>query len=71
MERKFKYNKFGLTENPVGYHVTMPYHNRTILGEVIGSTYDDVRGMLHLTVRYFCGDPWPISPVPSTVTILE
>jgi len=72
MERKFKYNRFGLAENPVGKYVALPWKDgRTLLGEVIGSTYDDVRGMLHLNVRYFCGDDWPVSPVASAVTVLE
>jgi hypothetical protein len=72
MERKFKYGKYGLTENPVGKHVALPWRDgRVLLGEVIGSTYDDVRGMLKLSVRHFCGDMWPVEPVPSAVTILE
>ena len=71
-ERKFKYGKFGLTENPIGKQVAMPWKDgRTLLGDVIGTTYDDVRGMLHLNVRHFCGDMWPVSPVASAVTILE
>jgi len=70
-ERKFTYGKFGLTENPIGKHVSMPWEERKLLGEVVGITYDDVRGMLHLKVKHFCGDPWPVSPVVSAVTILE
>lgn len=72
MERKLKYNKFGLTENPIGLYVAMPYSDgRTLLGEVIGTQFNEIRGMLHLNVRHFCGDDWPISPVASAVTVIE
>lgn len=72
MERKFKYGKFGLTENPVGKYISMPWKDgRILLGEIISTTYDEAHGMLHLNVRHFCGDPWPVSPVASAVTILE
>lgn len=72
MERKFKYNRFGLTENPIGKYIAMPWKDdRVLLGEVIGTSYDSVRGILQLSVRHFCGDMWPISPVPSAVTIIE
>ena len=72
MERKFKYNEFGLTENPIGQYIAMPWKDgRILLGEVIGAHYDGIRGMLHLDVRHFCGDMWPISPVASAVNILE
>jgi len=72
MERKFKYGKFGLTENPVGKYVALPWKDgRTLLGEVVSTSYNDVRGTLHLNVRHFCGDAWPVSPVASAMTILE
>ena len=31
MERKFKYNRFGLTENPVGKYVSLPWRGVILL----------------------------------------
>lgn len=71
MERKFKYNRFGLTENPVGKYVSLPWRGRTLLGEVIRSCYNETRGVILLYVRHFNGEDWPVEPAASAVTILE
>lgn len=72
MERKLQYGRFGLTENPVGLYVCLPWKDgRTLLGEVRASRYDEIHGAIRLTVRHFCGDMWPVEPVASAVTVLE
>lgn len=68
---RLQFNKFGLAENPIGLKVSMPWKNRTLLGDVVGCVYNDVRGVFVLTVRHFCGDDWPVSPVASAVEVIR
>ena len=73
---KFQYGRYGLTENPIGVYVALPWKDskgepRTLLGEIKAVQYDDVRGTLLLTVRHFNGDLWPVEPVPSAVEIIR
>lgn len=67
--RHIKQNKFGLAENPINQHVTMQWHGKTLLGEIYGIEHGF--NNLYLKVKYFCGDDWPVNPVPSAVMILE
>lgn len=71
MERRIKYSKFGLAENPVGLYVALPWKDgRTLLGEV-RDCQTDFQGRILLTVRHFCGDAWPVQPIAAAVTVLE
>ena len=76
MTNKFQFTKFGLTENPIGLVVALPWKDskgdpRTLLGEVVAVSRNDVRGMLHLSVRHFNGEMWPVEPVVSAVEIVR
>lgn len=59
--------------DPRGAHVTMRYHGRTILGEVVRVRVEDSEGerIRVLDVRYFNGEPWPVSPYFMAVEVLE
>ena len=60
--RKLKFTRYGLAEDPRGAHVVFEYKNRTLLGEVIGVSRD-FNGSIHLEVRNFNGEPWPVAPL--------
>jgi len=68
---RFKFNHYGLTVNPVGAQVTLPWQGRTLLGDVVGCYRSETRGVIHLIVRYFNGEPWPIEPAAVAVEVLE
>lgn len=68
---KFTYNRFGLTENPIGVYIAMQWQGRQLLGEVINTELNATRGMLHLIVRHFNGEMWPVKPVASAVEIIR
>lgn len=76
MGRKLQYGRFGLTENPVGLYVALPWKDskgepRTLLGEVIRTRYNETRGCILLYVRHFNGEDWPIEPVASAVEVIR
>lgn len=66
------YRKGRLAVNPIGWHVTMSWQGRVLLGEITGATYQEHGASgYRLTVRHFNGEPWPIEPIPVAVTVLE
>jgi hypothetical protein len=67
---KFQVTKFGLKHDPRGAQVTMQYQGRTLLGDVIGARYDEIRGVVLLKVKHFCGDMWPFEPTALSVDVL-
>jgi len=67
---KFAYSKFGLKANPRRAHVTLDWQGRTLLGEVTDCYRDETRGSIHLRVRHFNGEPWPIKPTALAVNVL-
>lgn len=69
--RRLQYGKFGLAEDPVGLHVVMPWKGRELLGEVMDMYRSEPTGSIHLAVRHFNREPWPIDPVASVVQVLE
>lgn len=71
MTRGLKFNKFGLTENPTGYCVCMPWKGRELLGEVRGFLADPMAGLMLLDVYHFNGEPWPVRPTACSVKVLE
>jgi hypothetical protein len=70
-QRRLHYGRFGLTEDPRGFQVTMPYQGRTLLGDVIDMHWDEVRGGVRLHVRHFNGEDWPCQPFASAVSVLR
>ena len=68
---KFTLGKYGLKSDPRGAHVTMEWQDRKLLGEVKGVYRSEARGMIHLQVRHFNGEPWPIDPHVLAVDVLE
>ena len=58
----------------IGAHVTMPWKGSTLLGKIIGQGIvplpDGTRGV-RLTVRHLNGEPWPIEPLATLITLLE
>ena len=60
-----------LRVDPTGAQVVMRWQGRTLLGDVTGAYRDDVRGMTHLKVRHFNGEPWPVDPHVLAVEVLE
>jgi len=72
MSRYIKLGRWGLLENPVGFHVEMPWQGRTLLGEVVAIDQREYRGTrsTHLKVKYFNGEPWPVDPVVTAVKVL-
>lgn len=71
--KHFAYRNGRPVENPVGHHVAVAYHGRTLLGEVMHARYDHLLGAVTLTVRHFNGEPWPtdIRPTYATVEVLR
>ncbi len=70
--RRLRFNKFGLTENPVGGHCTMEYQGRELLGEVKDVILTQgYANRLVLDVRFMNGEPWPIQPPAVLVNMLE
>jgi hypothetical protein len=53
----------------IGAQVTFLWEDRELLGDVIGVREED--GRLRLRVRHFNGQPWPVEPLSSEVTVLE
>jgi len=68
---KFKHTKFGLAADPRGAQVTIKYQGRTLLGDVVGLSYDEVAGCMRLEVNHFNGHPWPFRPTTYGVDVLE
>ncbi len=68
---KFPVGRWGLTADPRGAHVTLPWRGQTLLGEVRAVRRDPVTGCFRLTVVHFNGEPWPVEPTVSAVDVLE
>lgn len=64
---RFPRNKFGVTVNPVGECVALPWQGRKLLGEVVSVRRNDVLGMCFATVRHFNGEAWAIEPAVSSL----
>jgi len=60
-----------LRSDPRGSQVMMPWRGRTLLGDVTEAYRDETRGMVHLRVRHFNGEPWPLEPHIFAVDVLE
>lgn len=58
--RKIKFSRYGMAENPKGYHVALPFRGRTLLGEVLS----------FVNVRHFNGEMWPIQAAASAVDVI-
>lgn len=69
MKRRIAYGKFGLKENPVGFHVTWTIRDRTYLATVTGVERRD-DGAIMLKTRHFCGDAAP-DVCAAAVMVLE
>jgi len=52
-------------------HVALTFAGRDLLGSIVNVERDEVTGCYRATVRYFCGDFWPIKPALSALEILE
>ncbi len=70
MAHKILSNRWGLTQDPRGEHITMTWHGRTLLGTVQDVMRDDVCGCFRLTVRHFNGEVWPVQPCAMAVDVL-
>jgi len=68
--RRFRFNKFGLAENPVGRHVYLDYQGRRLLGEVRECYRRETPSAIMLKVNHFNGEPWPIEPTATVVQII-
>ena len=62
--------RFGLKADPRGFHVTMPWNGRTLLGEIVSVHRDEATGAIRCAVRHFCGDPWPVEPTTTALNVL-
>jgi len=61
-----------LTLDPRGWHVILPWKGRTLIGEIVGVAYrEHPRPGYVLTVRHFCGAPWPVEPGAGAVRVLQ
>lgn len=52
-------------------HVTLTWNGRTIIGQIVSVRRNETLGCVVADVRYFCGDPWPITPRLAALEILE
>lgn len=68
---KLQLGKYGLRQDPRGGHCTMLWQGRMLIGEVTDVYRSDARGMLHLKVKHFNGEQWPIDPHVLAVNMLE
>lgn len=46
--------------------VTMKYGDRLLIGDIVAATSDH-----RLVIHHFNGEPWPVAPYASQVTILN
>lgn len=56
---KFKFTKFGISEDPRGAQVAWQIKGRRYLADVIGFYHNEITGCIMLKVQYFCGDMAP------------
>lgn len=68
---KLAFNKFGLTENPVGGHCVLEHKGIELLGEVKEVVRNESRGFTFLRVVFMNGEAWPIQPTAASVNMLE
>ena len=70
--RAIKHHRGRLAEDPRGLIVSLAWHGRTLLGDVMACRYQEhpCAGFF-LTVRHFNGEPWPIEPGASAVRVIE
>lgn len=66
---RIPYGKFGLKVDPVGFHVTMPWKGRSLLGEVT-ETYRSMNDAIMLKVKHFNGEAWPTDVCAAVVYVL-
>jgi len=59
LTRAFRFNKYGLTEDPRGAQVTWTVRDRIFLADVIDYYRNEVTGATMLKVRHFNGEPMP------------
>jgi hypothetical protein len=57
--RKFRFTKFGIAEDPRGYHVAWNVGERHYLAEVVGVEYNSVRGCTILHTQHMNGEAAP------------
>ena len=63
--RRLRFNRWGLTENPLpgfghrGYHVAWTIGKRHYLAEVVGIYRAEERAVTMLQTRHFNGEPGP------------
>ena len=67
---QFPIGKASWKLDPRGAHVTLRWRGQELLGEVKGCYRSPVTGALHLQVRYFNGEPWPVEPTHGAVEVL-
>lgn len=58
-QRKIRFGRFGLKEDPRGLTVTWTVGDRIFLATVTGVRYVEGRGCFLLQTRHFCGDEGP------------
>lgn len=69
-ERRIRFGRFGLLENPVGLCVTWNQGERIMLADVIGTYRREHPQAIMLTVRHFNGEDAP-DIAASAVRVLE
>lgn len=65
------FGKFGPKYDYRGAHVTLAWQGRELLGTITDVERNEISGCHHATVRFFCGDPWPIKPALIALNILD
>ena len=69
---KAEFSKYGPKQDYRGAHVTLDYAGRTLLGTIMDVRYRETGCTgFYADVRFFCGDPWPITPRLLALNILE
>lgn len=68
---KFEMSKYGPKEDPRHHHVKLVLGERTLLGTVKGIEYNYTRGCFVLDVFHFNGEPWPIRPTITSVSVIR
>ena len=68
---KAQFTRWGLAKDYRGAQCTLQWNGRTLIGDIVDITYNDVRSIYIAKVKYFNGEPWPIDPALSALEILE
>lgn len=72
MARRLKTLQGPLVENPIGYHVRLPYQGRELLGTVKNCyRTEEYAPRVVLQIQHFNGEMWPIEPSYTVVEVLE